>query len=106
MPTQRAGQRARLHVSRPPRVYLRTIARLTRIAVHEGYGETRTRRTLHFLLHTDRGLSSRADYVDPHHVPDFDGDVAWFEVEKTERGGCHQWPWWRAVRQVEPPADA
>ena len=106
MPPQRAGQRARPHVPKPPRVYLRTIARLTRIAVDEGYGAAKTRRTLHFLLHTQRGLSSRADYVDPRHVPAFDGDVAWFEVEKIQRGGDHQWPWWRAVQQVEPPADA
>lgn len=106
MPIPRAGQRARLHVSRPPRVYLRTIARLTRITVDGGYGQNRTRRTLHFLLHTQQGLGSRADYVEPRHVPNFDGDVAWFEVEKIQRGGEHRWPWWRAVRQVEPPADA
>lgn len=106
MPPKRADPRARPHVPRPPRVYQKTIARLTRIAVAEGYGPTQAQRTLHFLLHTASGLGSRADYVDPRHVPDFDGDVAWFEVEKIERGGDHRWPWWRAVRQVEPPADA
>lgn len=106
MPPNRAGQRATSHVPRPPRVYHRAIARLTRIAIDEGYGAERKRRTLHFLLHTRWGLSSRAEFVEPRNVPDFIGDVAWFEVEKTERGAGHPYPWWRAVRQVEPPADA
>jgi hypothetical protein len=74
--------------------------------VDEGHGATKTRRTLHFLLHTQRGLYSRAEYVDPGQMPAFDGDVAWFEVEKIQRGGDHQWPWWRAVQQVEPPGHA
>lgn len=104
MPPQRAEQRARAR--RPPRVYHRTVARLTRVAVDEGYGPNKTRRTLHFLLHTQRGCSSPADFVDPAHVPDFEGDVAWFEMEKVERGNGHSWPWWRAVRQTEAPADA
>ena len=106
MPTQRAGQRATKRAPRPPRVYLRTIARVTRVAVDEGYGAGKTRRTLHFLLHAHRGFSGPADYVSPENVPAFDGDVAWFEMEKIERGGDHRWPWWRAVRQVEPPSDA
>lgn len=89
--------------TRPPRVYLRTIARLTRIAVEEGQGPTKRRRTLHFLLHSQHGLTSPAAFVEPHHVPDFEGDVAWFEVEKVERGEGHRWPWWRAVRRVDPP---
>lgn len=106
MPTPRAGRRATKRVPRPPRVYQRTIARLTRMAVDEGFGPNRTRRTLRFLLHAQRGLNGPADYVDPENVPEFEGDVAWFEMEKIERGGDHRWPWWRAVRQVEPPADA
>lgn len=63
-------------------------------------------RTLHFLLHEQTGLMGRAEYVEPKHVPPFAGDVAWFEVEKIERGEGHAWPWWRAVRQVEPPDNA
>ncbi len=106
MPPPRASQRATTHAPRPPRVYLRTIAHLTRIAVDEGYGEARTRRTLHFLLHSDARRAGRADYVDPKNVPEFEGDTAWFEVEKIERGDGHRWPWWRAVRQAEGPADA
>lgn len=106
MPTQRANPRARPRAPRPPRVYLRTIARLTRMVAEEGYGEAMTRRTLSFHLHTEGGFNSPAEFVDPEHVPDFEGDVAWFEMEKVERGGEHRWPWWRAVRQVDPPADA
>lgn len=106
MPTSRADQRARPRAPRPPRVYQRTIARLTRVAVEEAYGEAKTRRTLHFLLHSQRGLNSPPDFVDPQNVPAFEGDVAWFEMEKVERGGEHRWPWWRAVRQTQAPADA
>lgn len=106
MPPPRADQRAIPRAPRTPRVYFRTVARLTRVAVDEGYGKTKTRRTLHFLLHTQRGFSSPADYVAPENVPAFDGDVGWFEMEKIQRGGDHRWPWWRAVRQVEPPVDA
>ena len=58
----------------------------------EGYGVTRTRRTLHFLLHSDARRTGRADYVDPKNVPEFEGDTAWFEVEKIERGDGHRWP--------------
>ncbi len=106
MSTPRAQQRARPRASRPPRVYYRTIARLTRIAIDEGHGPDKTRRTLHFLLHTPLGLGSPAHFVDPANVPDFEGDVAWFEMEKVQRGEGHRWPWWRAVRRVEAPADA
>ncbi|PLR21911.1 hypothetical protein SGCZBJ_20300 [Caulobacter zeae] len=106
MPPNRADPRARPRAPRAPRVFLRTIARLTRIAVEEGYGDSQTRRTLNYHLHTVGGLNGPADFVDPKFVPDFEGDVAWFEMEKVERGGEHRWPWWRAVRQVEPPADA
>lgn len=106
MPPKRADERAISHVPRPPRVYQRAVARPTKIAVDEGYGAGKKRRTLHFLLHTHLGLSSCAEFVEPENVPDFAGDVAWFEMEKTERGGGHAHAWWRAVRQVEPPADA
>lgn len=106
MPAQRASQRATKRAPRTPRVYATAIGRLTRMAVDEGYGEAKTRRTLFFLLHTVYGLSSPGDRVDPENVPQFEGDVAWFEMEKVERGNGHRWPWWRAVRQVEPPPGA
>ena len=105
MPPQRADPRALARAPREPRVYMRTIARLTRMTVDEGYGAARTRRTLNFHLHTKGSLNSPAQYVDPKDVPEFEGDVAWFEMEKVERGGEHRWPWWRAVRQVDPPAE-
>lgn len=104
MSPPRAQERARSR-ARKPRVYLRAIARLTRVRAAPEPGAS-LGRTLHFLLHDARGLAARADYVKPDNVPDFEGDVAWFEVEKIERGEGHAWPWWRAVRQVEPPGDA
>jgi hypothetical protein len=106
MPPPRAELRATKRAPRSPRVYARAIGRLTRIAVDEGYGDAKTRRTLFFQLHTRYGLNGPGDRVDPENVPAFEGDTAWFEMEKVERGDGHRWPWWRAVRQVEPPPGA
>lgn len=47
-----------------------------------------------------RGRRSRVGFVDSEHVPDFDGEAAWFEVERV---AAKPKPYWRAVRQVEPP---
>lgn len=80
----------------------RRIALLTRVV---GMVGTPMERTLHFTFEGETGRSSRArcSFVDPAHVPPFDGDKAWFEMEKVK---AKPWPYWRAVRQVEPPADA
>lgn len=85
---------------------MRAIAQLRRVAVDEGYGESKTRRTLHFTLNTQYSLAGACDFVRPEDVPDFVGDIAWFEVEKVERGNGRPHAWWRAVRQIEPPPHA
>lgn len=54
--------------------------------------------TLFFVVHTGR----RGDYLDPEQVPDFEGDEAWFEVERTRVSG-RVWPTWKVLRQVEAP---
>lgn len=45
--------------------------------------------------------NSRSGFIDPEHVPPFEGDSAWFEIERV-----HAKPWGfdRAIRQVEKPA--
>ncbi len=97
MPPPRAPQRANPHATRPPRVYQRTVQKLTRVCA-DG-------RTLYFTFPngTGRARRCRVTFVEPHRVPDFVGDTAWFEVEQVEG---RPWSFWRAVRQVEPPSDA
>jgi hypothetical protein len=41
-------------------------------------------------------------FVSPEHVPEFDGEEAWFEMELT--AGV-PWSYWRAVRRVDPPTE-
>lgn len=61
-------------------------------------------RTLCFTAPGGAGRgNSRTTFVDVEHVPEFEGETAWFEMELVE--GI-PWSYWRAVRQVEPPADA
>lgn len=46
-----------------------------------------------------RGRSA-SDFIRPEHVPDFDGETAWFELESFKDGA---WTQWRATRRVDPP---
>jgi hypothetical protein len=52
---------------------------------------------------TLRAHRSRCSFVRKDQVPEFEGEEAWFEVEQVS---SKPWPYWRAVRQVEPSADA
>jgi hypothetical protein len=45
--------------------------------------------------------NSRYSFVDPAIMPPFEGDEAWFEVERVH---ARPWSFWKPVRQVEPPA--
>ena len=54
--------------------------------------------TLFFVIHSGR----RPGYLDPDQVPQFEGDEAWFEVERTRVSG-RVWPTWNVLRQVERP---
>ena len=100
MPPTRVQKRATTHVH-TPRVFMRSVEKLTRCRGSGG-------RTLQFTFPSKTGGSrkSATEFVSPGDVPDFEGESAWFELEKVERGNGRSWPWWRAVRQVEPPADA
>ena len=105
MPAPRSGQSAKTRAPREPRAYLRSIEQLTRMRARHG---DPTSRTLAFTFprNTGGGRRSAVEFVDADDVPDFDGESAWFEMEKIERGNGRRWPWWRAVRQVEPPSGA
>ena len=81
-----------------PRVYRRTIEKLTRH--RERFGDLNTR-TLYFTFPGGRRASrSRVTFVAAENVPDFEGEEAWFEMELV---AGKPWSWWRAVRRVEPP---
>lgn len=54
--------------------------------------------TLFFVIHSGR----RPDFLDPDQVPEFEGEEAWFEVERARISG-RIWPTWKVLRQVEPP---
>ena len=82
---------------RPPRVYRRMIRKLTRM--RERHGDP-TSRTLCFTTPGGGAGNSRSTFVDVEHVPDFEGESAWFETELVEGA---PWSYWRAVRQVEQP---
>lgn len=61
-------------------------------------------RTLHFTFRGgSRHGNSVNSFVNREDVPRFEGDQAWFEMELVE---AKPWSFWRAVRQVEPPAHA
>lgn len=59
-------------------------------------------RTLHFRCdHVGaRSGNSTSSFIDKEDVPEFEGDVAWFELERVP---AKPWPRWRAVRQIEEP---
>ncbi|MDG2520547.1 hypothetical protein P7B02_03250 [Caulobacter segnis] len=49
---------------------------------------------------TGGGRRSSSDFIRPEHVPAFEGESAWFELESFREG---PWRQWRATRRVEPP---
>jgi len=61
-----------------------------------------TGETLHFTMPAYTGRRrSRVEFIDKERVPEFEGDQAWFEIEKVS---AKPWPYWRALRRVDPPA--
>lgn len=94
---------------RPPSQYVapavsrsdRRVMKLTRVRVDT---TDKTSRTLHFL-HPDgtgRG-NSRVGFVSPEHVPEFEGEEGWFEMERVR---AEPWSYWRAIRRLDPPPHA
>jgi len=96
-PLPRRG-RVAAPAGQPLRVWRKSIEKLTRRREHTG---DPTSRTLCFTFPGGRRTGrSRVTFVSPEHVPAFDGEEAWFEMELT--AGV-PWSYWRAVRQVDPP---
>ena len=60
-------------------------------------------RTLYFTADALGGRTGRCKltFIDPEHVPAFDGRMAWFELERVPAA---PWPYWRAIRRIDPPA--
>jgi len=80
-------------MSRPPQL---REAKLTR-SRHAG-------RTLCFTtphLPKPKSRRCRLTFIKPEHVPEFEGEEAWFELELVE---AKPWNYWRALRPIEPPA--
>jgi len=83
---------------KPPRVYRRTVEKLTRHRERHGDPDART---LYFTFPGGRrAWRSQVTFVKPENVPAFEGEEAWFEMELV---AGKPWSCWRAVRQVEPP---
>ena len=99
-PSPRRGRLA-APAGQPPRVWRKSIEKLARKREHTG---DLSSRTLYFTFPGARRASrSNVTFVSPEHVPEFDGEEAWFEMALT--AGV-PWSYWRAVRQVDPPATA
>lgn len=71
------------------------IACLKRITDQEG-------RTLHFMIpSSDRRRPP--EFIPRSRTPEFEGDEAWFELEKVH---AKPWAFWKVLRRVEAPARA
>ena len=57
-----------------------------------------TGKTLYLIIKSG-SRSRQHKFFEPHEVPDFEGDSAWFEIEPRS-GRAH----WKVLRQVAPPA--
>jgi hypothetical protein len=76
----------------------RHVTKLTRVRVET---TDRTSRTLHFTYPGGSGRgNSRVGFIAAEHVPAFEGEEGWFEVEQV---WAIPWSYWRAIRQVDAP---
>lgn len=90
---------ARLRTLAPaPKTYVVKLGR-----VRQGGGAD-PQRTLHFTFEglTKKSSRARCSFIDRERVPPFEGDEGWFEVEQVK---AKPWPFSRAIRPVEAPAD-
>ena len=75
--------------------------KLTRVRVRTA---DPTSRTIHFTYPGGCGHgNSRVGFIAPEHVPDFEGEEAWFELERVK---AMPWSYWRAIRRLDPPSHA
>lgn len=74
----------------------RCVMKLTRVRVDT---RDKTSMTLHFTYPCGSGRgNSRVGFIAPEHVPDFDGEEGWFELEQV---WAKPWSYWRAIRRVD-----
>lgn len=81
-------------MARPPEI---RAAKLTR-SRHQG-------ETLCFTtpnLPKPRSQRCRLTFISPEHVPEFDGEEGWFELELVP---AKPWSYWRVLRAIEPPSE-
>jgi hypothetical protein len=71
--------------------------KLTRVRVRAA---DPTSRTIHFTYPGGSDGNSRVGFVSPEHVPAFDGEEGWLELERVK---ATPWSYWRAVRRHRPP---
>ncbi|WP_269714858.1 hypothetical protein [Caulobacter sp. NIBR2454] len=70
------------------------IAELTKVFGNEG-------QLLFYTTLRYAGGRARCDFIKVELVPAFEGEAAWFELERFKQTG---WTMWRAIRQVDRPA--
>lgn len=76
------------------------IAKLTRVSTGGGNAHN----PFYFTtpdLPTPRSRRSNLSFIGRELVPEFEGEEAWFLMEKIS---TKPWICWKAIRQVEPPA--
>jgi hypothetical protein len=79
----------------------RRVMQLTRVRVD---ATDKTSRTLHFTYPGGSGHGNcRVGFISPDHVPQFEGEEGWFELERVK---ATPWPYWRAIRRLDPPSHA
>jgi hypothetical protein len=98
----RVQARATMHASKTERVLHRMTVKLKRV---RQFGGAVPGATVMFTFEggTRRAQRARCSFINKDRVPEFEGEEAWFDVEEVS---AKPWPYWRAVRQVEPPAGA
>ena len=73
----------------------RRIAKLVRFRVSSEDGGN----TLYFKMQVGR----LGAFLDPEDVPEFEGEEAWFELERVPKSLGRPWSTWRVIRPVDAP---
>ena len=86
------------HLAGMPRAPETRIAKLTKVRALPQDG----RYVLHYKTDDIKTSGKRCSttFVSMEHVPAFEGEAAWFLMERVP---ATPWAYWKALRQVEPP---
>jgi len=77
----------------PKKNYGVTVRRVDRHRLADGT-------TINFTMPAMTRQRSQVDFFGRKDVPEFEGEFAYFEMERVRKG---PWMGWRIIRQVEPP---